>query len=193
MPAAGAFAMALSTSAMAQAAAAAETAEAAASAPPAEDSPVMAVANSTWERVSSSEAWHGPGFWRVLVSPFTYHWRYSPEHRDVYAVGMERQYEDRWLLGGALFTNSFGQPSAYAYLGQRYDGLLERQSLFFQWSAGLMYGYVGRYKSKVPMNVDGFSPGALIGLGWQFDRNVSMTFHLLGDAGVMFQLAYDLR
>ncbi|MBL8351625.1 MAG: ABC transporter ATP-binding protein [Burkholderiaceae bacterium] len=153
----------------------------------------QATASSTWERVSDLDAWRGPAYWRIVASPYTYHWRYSPEHKDVYALGMERQYTDRWLLGGAFFTNSFGQPSAYAYIGQRYDNLLDQPPLFFQWSFGILYGYTGKYASKVPMNVQGFSPGALVGLGWQFDRNASVAFHLLGDAGVMLQFAYDLR
>lgn len=154
---------------------------------------VQSSASSTWERVSDMEAWRGPAYWRIVASPYTHHWRYSPEHEPVYALGVERQYPDRWLLGGAFFTNSFGQPSAYAYIGQRWDNLLNQPPLFFQWSFGILYGYTGKYASKVPMNVDGFSPGALVGLGWQFDRNMSLAFHLLGDAGVMFQFAYDLR
>jgi hypothetical protein len=148
---------------------------------------------STWERVSNLEAWKGAAHWRAVLSPYSLHWRYSDEHSQVWALGVERQYADRWLLGGSYFSNSFSQPSAYVYLGQRYDGIWHTPPLFFQWSAGLMYGYTGKYKHKVPLNFNGFSPGALISLGWQFSPQVSATAHLLGDAGVMFQLAYDFR
>ena len=46
---------------------------------------------------------------------------------------------------------------------------------------------------KVPLNYKGFSPGALIGLGWQFNSHWAATAHMLGDAGMMFQLSYDWR
>lgn len=148
---------------------------------------------STWDRVSSTEAWKGPAHWRLAVSPFSHHWRYSEEHTNVYALGIERQYDDRWLLGGSLFQNSFGQPSSYVYIGKRVNEVFGQPPLFFQWSVGVMYGYVGQYKSKVPLNVGGFSPGALVSLGWQFNREWSATVHALGDAGVMLQFAYDFR
>lgn len=148
---------------------------------------------STWRRVTDGEAWHGPGHWRVLASPFTQHYRFSSEHRHVWALGVERQYDDHWLVGGAAFRNSFGQPSAYLYLGHRTEALFGQPSLFFQWSAGGMYGYVGEFQSKVPLNVNGFSPAALLTLGWKLDAQTSLAVHALGDAGLMFQLSYDLR
>lgn len=147
---------------------------------------------ATWARVTDGEAWRA-GHWRALASPYTLHWRPSPEHRHVVALGMEWQAMDHWLAGGSLFRNSFGQPSAYVYLGHRSDGVLQSPRLFFQWSAGLLYGYRGKYESKVPLNLHGFAPGAVVSLGWQFDRQLSLTAHALGDAGVMVQLGYDWR
>lgn len=143
--------------------------------------------------MADSTAWGGPGYWRALVSPATQHYRYNPEHRPVWAIGVERQCADEWLAGGSYFSNSFGQPSAYLYIGQRTQGLLTQPKLFFQWSAGLLYGYRGKYENKVPLNVNGFAPGALVTLGWQFDKQTSVAVHALGDAGLMLQLAYDIR
>jgi hypothetical protein len=34
----------------------------------------------------------------------------------------------------------------------------------------MMYGYRGEFQNKVPLNYKGFSPGALVTLGWQFTR-----------------------
>jgi len=146
-----------------------------------------------WARVTDLEAWHGPGHWRLGVSPGMLHFRPSPEHTNVWAVGVERQVDDDWLAGATLFRNSFGQASAYAYVGHRSPGLFDTPPLFFQWSAGLMYGYQGKYQDKVPLNVAGFAPGATIGVGWQFTRQFSAAVHLLGDAGLMLHLGYDLR
>jgi hypothetical protein len=149
--------------------------------------------DTAWDRVTDVDAWRAPGHWRAVASPYTLHWRPSPEHRRVVALGLERQSADHWLLGGSLFRNSFGQPSAYAYLGQRHDDFLGTPRLFFQWSAGVMYGYRGKYQRKVPLNLHGFAPGAVVSLGWQIDRQVSLAAHALGDAGVMLQLGYDWR
>ena len=136
----------------------------------------------------------GEGYWRIVGSPFSHHWRYSEEHRSVWALGGEWQRSDNWLAGGSYFRNSFGQPSAYLYVGKRYPGVWESQpQLFVQWSAGLMYGYRGKFEDKVPLNNNGFSPGALVSAGWSINTRTAITAHLLGDAGVMFQFSYDLR
>ena len=133
----------------------------------------------------------GAGHWRALVSPFSLHFRYNPKHEYVWAVGMERQRDDQWLAGASYFSNSFGQPSAYLYVGKRHPALFGQPQLFGQWSAGMLYGYRGEFQNKVPLNFNGFSPGALVSLGWQFNLKTSATLHLLGDAGMMVQLAYD--
>lgn len=139
-----------------------------------------------------SEGWEG-AHWRAVVSPYAPHLRPSDEHRHVWAVGLERQRSDDWLVGGSYFSNSFGQPSGYAYAGKRFPGLWGQPQLFGQVSAGIIYGYRGKYKNKVPMNFNGFSPGALVSLGWQIDPHWSITAHAIGDAAVMFQLGRDLR
>lgn len=135
----------------------------------------------------------GPGHWRLVLSPGMVHVNPSDEHEWVWAVGVERQREDRWMFGASYFSNSFGQPSGYLYVGQRYDQLWHQPSLFFQWSAGLLYGYRGEYEDKVPFNNNGFSPGAVFSLGWQLDPRLSAQLNLLGDAGLMLQLSYDFR
>ncbi len=147
----------------------------------------------SYQQVTDMSAWKGEGYWRAAVAPYAPHFRPSDEHRDVWATAIERQRPDRWLAGFSYFRNSFGQPSAYAYVGQRHPGLLDIEPLFFQWSAGILYGYKGKFKDKVALNVGGFAPGALVGLGWQFNRNASATVHLLGDAAVMFQFAWDYK
>lgn len=135
----------------------------------------------------------GPGHWRLVVSPYTKHYNYNPEHRRVWALGIERQGDDGWLAGASYFRNSFGQPSGYVYGGRRFENLLGQQKLFGQFTAGVMYGYREPWAHKVPMNVNGFSPGALLSAGWQFTPRQAVTVHLLGDAGVMLQWSLDLR
>lgn len=133
------------------------------------------------------------GHWRAAISPFAPHLRYSPEHSDVWAVALERQRADHWMAGASFFSNSFGQPSGYLYLGRRFPSLLGHPQLFGQLSGGMLYGYRGKYQNKVPFNHNGYSPGALASVGWQFNRQASLTVHAIGDAAVMFQFAWDWR
>lgn len=147
-----------------------------------------------WRSATDMQRWHdGGGHWRLALSPFSLHFSNNPEHRYVWAVGVERQRSDDWLAGASFFRNSFGQPSAYVYLGKRFPALLDKPQLFGQVSAGMLYGYKGAYKDKVPLNVHGFSPGLLVSAGWQFTPRVSATAHMLGTAGLMVQLAYELN
>jgi hypothetical protein len=134
-----------------------------------------------------------PAHWRLVASPYTRHFRPSPEHHPVHVLGLERQLDRRMLLGAAYFRNSFAQPSAYVYVGQRLEGGLGLPQLYLQWSAGVLYGYKGAYKNKVPLNVDGFAPGAVLSVGWQLTPDYSVALHALGDAGVMLQFALELH
>jgi hypothetical protein len=137
----------------------------------------------------------GGDFWRLVASPYTVHF-HSPnedEHEPIYMIGLERQRNDGWVWGGIYFSNSFGQPSAYLYLGERFHGFSPWPQLFAQWTAGLLYGYKYPYDDKVPLNVNGFSPGATLSLGWQFTRQFSAQANLLGGAGMMFQVSIDFR
>lgn len=164
------------------------------------DGPLKAVVLATAALVAAGTAWAddasddiSPGHWRLVASPFTQHFRYSAEHRSVYALGLERAQPDGLLVGATYFRNSFGQHSAYAYFGQRREKVWGLAPLFLQWSAGILYGYRGKYENKVPLNVHGFAPGALFSAGWQFSQQGSAVVHLLGDAGFMLQLSYDLH
>lgn len=134
-----------------------------------------------------------PKHWRLAVSPYTHHWRYSAEHRPVWAIAIERQRSDGWLAGASFFKNSFGQPSSYLYIGRKYEDMLGLAPLFAEWTGGLMYGYRGKYQTKVPLNFGGYSPGFLVSAGWQFDRRMSTQLNLLGDAAVMWQFNYAWR
>jgi len=137
----------------------------------------------------------GGDYWRLQASPYTahYHKDNEGEHEYVYMVGIERQRSDGWVWGGVYFSNSFGQPSGYVYVGEKIINFSRWDKLFLQWTAGILYGYKEPYEDKVPFNYKGFSPGATVGLGWQFTREFSVQAITLGAAGLMLQLAYDLR
>jgi hypothetical protein len=154
---------------------------------------VAAGVTTTAAHATDFTTWGDPGHWRVVASPYTRHWRPSEEHRAVYALGIERQRDDQWLGGAAYFSNSFGQPSAYVYVGKRFEALGGVPQLYGQVTGGVIYGYVGKYKKKLALNYNGFAPAILPSLGWQFDPQRSVSLHLLGDAGLMVQFAWDIK
>lgn len=131
---------------------------------------------------------------RLQLSPYTHHFTYDSEHSDVVMVGVEREYPDAKLDGITLFTNSFGQASVYLYpWGSVYRSIGGIKPLSFKWTAGLLYGYKNPYESKVPYNHQGFSPGLIVALDYEFMPGWSGQVNLLGTAAVMFQLNVPLK
>ncbi len=119
-------------------------------------------------------------------SPYTIHWNYNPEHKPVVLAALDEQLPGNRFCGVALFSNSFGQPSAYVYAGQQYDHLLGNPQLFIKVTVGILYGYVGKYQDKVPFNHGGFSPAIIPSLGYRFNEHDSAQVKVLGNAGLMF-------
>jgi hypothetical protein len=129
---------------------------------------------------------------RIIASPYTLHWSPSPNHRKTWMFGGEKQYADGLVLGAAYFSNSFGQDSATVYRGRRLNQWSSYEKLYAQWTAGLMYGYKGQYADQVPLNFRGFSPVAVLSLGWQFTPKYALQLNALGTAAVMFQLSMEM-
>jgi len=130
--------------------------------------------------------------WRAMFSPLTVHFSSDTDHKPVVLFGLERERPDGVVWGGAVFSNSFGQPSGYAFGGQRLYRWSPWDPLYAEWTAGLLYGYKGQYKHKVPFNYNGFSPGITVGIGWRYSPTIAGQINLLGTAGLMFLLSYEL-
>ena len=148
------------------------------------------------EAASAAGSGSGSGsgdYWRLNFSPYTYHFSRTPDHKQVWLLGAERQYADSTLLGAAIFSNSFGQPSAYVYGGKHLTNFTRLESLYAQWTVGVAYGYRGQYENKVPLNYKGFSPVGVVSVGWQFTPTYSAQVNLLGTSAVMFQVSASLR
>jgi hypothetical protein len=129
--------------------------------------------------------------WDLTLSPYTYHWNYSPEHRPVKLVAMDRHVSGGRFCGLALFNNSFGQESAYLYVGQQWNGVWGNPKLFTKLSAGFIYGYRDEYKHKIPLNHYGVAPAIIPSLGYAFTPKDSAQVFVLGNAGLLF--AYGRR
>lgn len=134
----------------------------------------------------ASEASTEPRY-EAFFSPYTHHWSHDEEHKPVFAVSVSRLLPNDRTCGVSLFRNSFGQPSAYAFVGKSWPGLLpSHPKVYASVTAGILYGYVGKYKNKVPGNVGGFSPAIIPAIGYRFSPRGSVEIQVLGTAAVMF-------
>ena len=130
--------------------------------------------------------------WEINFSPYTLHFHPSDDHKAVVALGLSKGLQDRWMAGTVVFSNSFGQPSIYIFGGQRYVNPFGWNKWYLQWNAGLLYGYVGEYKNKVPLNYKGFSPGFVPSIGYQFTDRIYGELDLLGNSALMFTVVFPI-
>lgn len=129
----------------------------------------------------------------LTVAPVVYHWRDDPEHKYAFVISLEQYLDRQRLVGLALFRNSFGQPSAYAYAGYDWQDFLGEPRLSLKVSAGIIYGYTGEYADKVPLNWNGFSPGLIPSLGYKVSARGSVNLMLLGTAGVVMGYSHSFQ
>lgn len=142
-----------------------------------DDSPRwFADAQSGWES----------GEWRVRTSLYTRHYHPKPEHNNHQKLlGIEYRRDDAWLVGSAYFRNSFHQPTLYLYAGKEW--LLwqhEDWRLRGSITGGLIYGYRGEYRDKIPFNRYGVAPAVLPGIALDY-RFFFMELQFLAASGLM--------
>jgi len=128
--------------------------------------------------------------WDLTLAPYAHHWNYSPEHRPVFLGALDRRLTGNRFCGLALFRNSFGQPAAYIYVGKQWNHLMGNPQLFTKVSAGLIYGYKGKYQNKIPFNDYGIAPAVIPSVGYSFTRDDSVQVMVLGTAGLLFSYGH---
>ena len=130
----------------------------------------------------------------MRLGPYTYHWSQSAEHKPVVSLALDVpcSREDGSFRGAAFFSNSFGQPSVYAYYGYKYARPFGLQDWYWHVTAGLMYGYKEPYEHKVPFNYKGLSPAIVPSIGYQLNARAAVEMQVLGSAGLMFSWVQSL-
>lgn len=105
--------------------------------------------------------------WLLQTSLYTDHFSTDSQHvKHQNLIGLEWWAADNWMLGAAAFKNSFGQPSQYVYIGKLWRPLDDYQLLHLKLTWGIVHGYKGEYKDKIPLNSDsGFAPALLPSIG----------------------------
>ncbi len=122
---------------------------------------------------------------------YTVHYNPSPDHDNHQnLIGIEVDRADNWLYGFGEFDNSFGQPTQYLYTGWRFHLAGHNPEFYAKITAGLLHGYKGAYKNKIPFNGLGVAPVIIPSLGIRIDR-FDAEVVILGTAGATFTLGVN--
>lgn len=129
-------------------------------------------------------------FWYLQTSVYTRHFNPDPEHNNHQdLLGLEYNRADGVLAGGATFRNSFSQRSSYAYLGKRFDS--DSYPVYLKLTGGLLQGYRGEYRDKIPLNRFGVAPAIIPSVGVRFGP-LGSELVLLGNSAAMINLGLRL-
>ncbi|ANI00636.1 sn-glycerol-3-phosphate transporter [Pseudomonas koreensis] len=121
----------------------------------------------TGHALAEDDAEKDQGFWYAQTSVYTRHYSPDPEHNNHQdLIGIERNQASGWVFGGATFRNSFRQRSNYAYVGKRYDS--SEYPVYLKVTGGLLQGYRGDYKDKIPLNRYGVAPVIIPSVGTHY-------------------------
>ena len=128
--------------------------------------------------------------WQIHTSVYTAHYHYNPQHNDHQKLlNLEFYNNNEWLAGGALFENSFYQPSQYVYIGKAFHPIENLPDFHFKVTGGLIHGYKDPYKNKIPMNNWGVAPAVLPSIGYSYKQATSEVI-FLGSAGLILTVGY---
>ncbi|MDJ0778345.1 MAG: sn-glycerol-3-phosphate transporter [Gammaproteobacteria bacterium] len=120
-------------------------------------------------------------------SLLTRHYDPEPDHNnDQNLLGYETHFQNRYLWGFAMFDNSFGQESQYAYLGRKYRAF-ESDRWYYKITGGMLHGYKEPYEDKIPFNEFGIAPAVIPSIGYQY-KGFNAEFVQLGLSAGMITL-----
>jgi len=128
----------------------------------------------------------------TLTAGLGMHWRSSEDHTGVPVLGGLEARRDRHRAGLMLFNNSFGQFSQYYYYGRQWPLPGAEDAFHLKLTGGVIYGYVGEFEDKLPVNWNGVAPAIIPAIGWRGDR-IGLDAAVLGSAGLMLLVSYDIR
>jgi len=106
-------------------------------------------------------------------------------------VSLEAHKSNDWLYGLALFDNSFGQFSQYAYVAKLWRFSDTKDGFYGKLSGGFIHGYKDEYEDKIPLNSLGVAPAIIPGVGYKKGR-YGTELVLFGTAGVLWTFGLDL-
>jgi hypothetical protein len=128
--------------------------------------------------------------WYFQTSAATVHFNANPEHNNwQQLLNIEWQSAKHWVLGGAYFRNSFGQPSQYVYGGRIWHPSERMPSLHLKLTGGLIHGYKDEYQNNIPFNDLGIAPALLPAIGLS-KRRFATEVVVFGTRGLMWNVGF---
>ncbi len=100
-------------------------------------------------------------------------------------AALEAVKSNNYLYGLALFNNSFNQFSQYLYAGKSFFPPGSQDGFHAKITAGLIHGYRGEFKERIPFNDLGIGPAIIPGIGYK-KGNFSGHVIVLGDSALLF-------
>ena len=159
--------------------------DSAAGAPPGTESAAAPAAPSPYEPWRTDRIY-------LQTSLVNVHFHYDPAHvKYPKLIYGEYHLSDQWLLGAAAFDNSFGQATQAIFGGWRYRPLPDLQPFYLKVLGGLVHGYHGQYRDKIPFNHSGVAPAIIPSVGYCISRFCSELV-IIGGAGLMVTLGVTI-
>jgi hypothetical protein len=129
-----------------------------------------------------SNGWKISG-WNIQTSLYTHHWDPEPDHTNHQKlIGPELVFENDYLVGLAIFRNSFDQPSQFLYIGKTWR-LFRSDYFYFKLVGGLLHGYKEPYEDKIPFNGLGVAPAILPSFGFRY-KYIMLEAQIAGTAAI---------
>lgn len=106
------------------------------------------------------------GRFYAQTSLYTKHFNPDPRHNQVqFLLDIEYHRPDNWLVGFSGFRNSFRQPSQYLFVGKQWRPFDNYPLVHVKLTGGILHGYKGEFRDKIPFNGSGFAPVLLPSIG----------------------------
>ncbi|WP_431025015.1 hypothetical protein [Halomonas sp. H5] len=130
------------------------------------------------------------GHTRLQAGLYTTHFGSNDDYNNRQdLIGVEVHDTARWFAGAVWFRNSFDQPTWYFYGGREFSFWRPSEALELRGklTGGLLRGYQGEFRDKIPFNRYGIAPAILpsIGVRW---NNLDTDLIVFGTAGAMITL-----
>lgn len=123
--------------------------------------------------------------WVFQTSVYTTHFNPDPRHvNQQRMLAFEHWSTENWTYGLSFQRNSFGQPTQYLFMGKLWRPFTSAPNVHLKLTGGLLHGYKGEFRDKIPFNKHGIAPGLVPSIGWSNRRFVAEV-HLLGAAALM--------
>ena len=131
--------------------------------------------------------------WYLQTSVYTHHFHVDPRHNDHQKlVDIEYLRADNYLAGISWFSNSFGQPSQYFYVGKQWRPFDSQPPIYLKLTGGLIHGYKGEFRDKIPFNHSGVAPGLIPSIGYS-TKYFATELVIFGTAGIMLTFGVFLN